>query len=126
MKKLILWISLLSWPVFAAPMDSRWFHLYWGFGPNLTPTGNFRVGLGSVELGLIQGSGLGAVWVQRSESLGFFQLGATFQDGPALLAGGGLEWRLGSYFRLRTDVSVTTDTDFETQGFVSLGGVLVL
>jgi hypothetical protein len=126
MKAWVLVASLLSMPALAAPMDSRWFHFYWGAGPNLTPGANIRLGLGPLEFGLVQGSGFGTVWVQRSDSLAFFQVGAVFPDDPALLAGGGLEWRLGSYFRLRADVSVTTNLNSETMSFVSVGGVLVL
>jgi hypothetical protein len=123
---LIASLGFVSDRAVAAPMDSRWFHLYWGVGPNLSPFGNFRVGLDSIELGLIQGAGLGAVLVARSEASPFFQIGVVFENGASVLAGGGFEWRLNSYFRLRSDVSVRTDQDFQTQAFVSIGGVLVL
>lgn len=111
----------------AAPIQSRIGHLYWGLGPNFGLLGNVRLGFGSVELGLLQGTGIGVAWVQRTQSPAFFQVGVLQTNGGAgIIGGGGLEWNTSSVFRFRTDLTVSTDSAFQTQSFVSLGGVFIL
>ncbi len=110
-----------------AALTSRFAHVYWALGSNFSPTGNFRLGLGNFEFGLIQGSNVGVVYVQRTASALFVQLGpVTTSGGYGLIGGGGLEWDTSSFFRLRTDVTVSTDSSNQTQGYVSFGGVFIL
>jgi hypothetical protein len=111
----------------AAPIQSRIGHLYWGLGPNFGLLGNVRLGFGSVELGLLQGTGIGVAWVQRTQSPAFFQIGVLqTTGGVGIIGGGGLEWNTSSFFRFRTDLTVSTDSAFQTESFVSLGGVFIL
>lgn len=118
---------LVCGTVQAEPIQSRIGHLYWGLGPNFSPMGNFRLGVGPVELGLVQGSGMGLMWVQRTPSSVFFQVGLVgTTGGTGFIGGGGLEWNNSSFFRFRTDITVTTDSAYQTQSFVSLGGVFIL
>lgn len=118
---------LLALPGRAEKMNSRFGHVYWGLGPNLSLLGNLRVGFSDFELGLIQGTGAGVMWVQRTASPVFLQLGvAGTNGGTGLIGGGGFEWNTSSYFRLRTDITVSTDSALQTQSFVSVGGVFVL
>lgn len=109
----------------AYPLDSKIGHFYLGLGPNFNLRSNFRLGINSVELGVIQG-GIGMVYVQRTESAFFYQIGALFQDGGGPIGGGGMEWNTSSFFRFRTDITVKTSKSFETEGFVSIGGVFIL
>lgn len=111
----------------AEPLQSRIGHLYWGLGPNFGLLGNLRLGFSAVELGLVQGTGFGLMWVHRTPSPLFFQVGIlTTSAGAGLIGGGGMEWNTSSYFRFRTDITVSTDSAFQTQSFVSLGGVFNL
>jgi len=127
--RIIFFVGILisSSVLYAEPLQSRIGHLYWGVGPNLSPLGNIRLGFGSLELGLIQGTGAGLMWVQRTASPIFFQLGVlSTSGGVGLIGGGGLEWNNSSYFRWRTDITVLTDQAYQTQSFVSFGGVFIL
>lgn len=117
--------SLAATRADAYPLDSTIGHLYFGLGPNFNLRSNFRLGINSIEFGLIQG-GIGMVYVQRTESAVFYQIGALFQDGGGPIGGGGMEWNTSSFFRLRTDITVKTSVKFETEGFVSIGGVFIL
>lgn len=120
-------LVLASGHAVAAPLQSRIGHLYWGLGPNFGLLGNVRLGFGSVELGLLQGTGIGVAWVQRTQSPAFFQMGVLQTSGGAgIIGGGGLEWNTTSVFRFRTDLTVSTDSAFQTESFVSLGGVFIL
>ncbi len=111
----------------AEPLQSHIGHLYWGLGPNFGLLGNVRIGVGSVELGVLQGTGFGAVYVQRTSTPIFIQIGAlSTNGGGGIIGGGGMEWNTSSRFRWRTDVTVTSDQAYQTQGFVSFGGVLIL
>lgn len=111
----------------AEPIDSRIGHLYWGLGPNFGLLGNVRVGLGSVEIGVLQGAGFGIAYVHRTTSPLFVQLGILgTSGGTGILGGGGLEWNTSSFFRFRTDITVSTDKAYQTQAFVSVGGVFIL
>lgn len=108
-------------------MDSRFTHIYWGLGSNFSPLGNLRVGIGPVEVGIVQGTGVGAVYVHRTPGPLFLQLGVlSTSGGGGIIGGGGLEWKASSFFRFRTDITVSTDISYQTQGYVSVGGVLVL
>jgi hypothetical protein len=109
------------------PMQSRIGHLYWGLGPNFGLLGNVRLGFGSVELGVLQGTGFGIMYVNRTQTPLFFQIGVLSTDGGGgVIGGGGMEWNTASFFRWRTDITVSTDKAFQTQGFVSFGGVFIL
>lgn len=129
----LLVILILSFFIFslnsvnAEPMQSRIGHLYWGLGPNFGLLGNARLGFGSVELGVLQNTGFGIVYVNRTQTPLFFQIGALTTDGGGgIIGGGGMEWNTTSFFRWRTDITVSTDKAFQTQGFVSFGGVFIL
>ncbi len=109
------------------PMQSTIGHLYWGLGPNFGLTGNVRLGFGSLEIGLLQNTGIGAVYIHRTSTPVFFQIGmVSTNGGGGIIGGGGMEWNTSSYFRWRTDITVTTDRSYQTDGFVSVGGVLIL
>jgi hypothetical protein len=111
----------------AEPIQSRIGHFYWGLGPNFGLMGNIRLGFGSIELGVLQGTGLGVAYVHRTNSPLFLQIGLVSATGGAgLIGGGGLEWNTSSFFRFRTDITAKTDSTFRTEGFVSVGGVLIL
>ena len=111
----------------AEPMQSRIGHLYWGLGPNFGLLGNIRLGFGSVEIGVLQGTGFGVVYIQRTSTPIFFLFGGLdTSGGGGIIGGGGMEWNTSSFFRFRTDITVSTDKAHQTQGFVSFGGVLVL
>lgn len=112
----------------AEPIQSRIGHLYWGLGPNFGLLGNVRLGFGnSVELGVLQGTGFGIVYVNRTQTPLFFQIGVlATAGGGGIIGGGGMEWNTASFFRWRTDITVSTDKAFQTQGFVSFGGVFIL
>lgn len=128
-RRLLFALALFLAPLtgHAEPMNSRFGHFYWGLGPNFSLLGNLRLGFNAVELGLIQGTGAGVMWVQRTSSPLFLQLGVIGTSGGAgIIGGGGLEWNTSSYFRLRTDITVSTDSALQTQSFVSVGGVFVL
>jgi hypothetical protein len=75
----------------ASPTNASIGHLYFGLGPNFNLRGNMRLGFQSIELGLIQEAGIGAMYVHRTESALFYQLGAIFSNGGAIIGGGGLE-----------------------------------
>lgn len=129
----LLVILILSFFMFssntvnAEPMQSRIGHLYWGLGPNFGLLGNIRLGFGSVEFGVLQGTGFGIMYVNRTQTPLFFQIGALTTDGGGgIIGGGGMEWNTASFFRWRTDITVSTDKAFQTQGFVSFGGVFIL
>lgn len=130
MKLFILILSFLFLSVKnvnAEPIDSRIGHLYWGLGPNFGLLGNIRLGFGNVEVGVLQGTGFGVAYVHRTMTPLFVQIGALSTDGGGgIIGGGGMEWNTSSFFRLRTDITVSTDKAYETQAFVSVGGVLIL
>jgi len=128
MKKFILIVlSLVSLNLTAKPIDSYIGHLYWGLGPNFGLLGNVRLGFGPVEVGVLQNAGFGVVYVHRTESAIFYQLGIVSRTaGTGIIGGGGLEWDTSSFFRFRTDITVLTDSVFQTEGFVSVGGVFIL
>lgn len=120
-------IALTSVSIKAEPLQSRIGHLYWGLGPNFGLLGNVRLGFGSIEIGVLQGTGFGIMYVNRTASPLFVQIGALSTDGGGgIIGGGGLEWNNSSFFRWRTDITVSTDKAFQTQGFVSVGGVFIL
>jgi hypothetical protein len=126
-KILLLTLALFSKSAFANPINSKVCHIYWGLGQNLSPMGNLRVGFSEVEFGLLQGSGIGIVYAHRTSSPFFYEIGPVAAgSGVALLGGGGAEWDVFSNFRLRTDVTVSTDAKYQTSSYVSLGGVLIL
>ncbi len=111
----------------ADPIQSRIGHFYWGVGPNFSLLGNVRLGFGNIELGVLQGTGLGVAYVHRTNTPLFLQIGLVSATGGAgLIGGGGLEWNTFSFFRFRTDVTAKTDGTFRTEGFVSVGGVFIL
>lgn len=102
MKTLSLFILLVvvfgSSPTRAEPMDSRFTHIYWGLGSNFSPLGNLRVGIGPVEVGIVQGTGVGAVYVHRTPGPLFLQLGVlSTSGGGGIIGGGGLEWKASSF-----------------------------
>ena len=117
---------LLSVQLHAKPIESKIGHLYWGVGPNLGLLGNIRLGFSSIELGLLQGTGYGVVWVHRTATPLFFEIGGLVSSGAGIIGGGGMEWDTFSFIRLRTDITVSTDSHYQTQGFVSIGGVFIL
>lgn len=123
---ILLFSSLISPRAEAYPLNSSIGHLYLGLGQNFNLRGNIRLGISSVEFGLLQGSGIGVVYVQRTESAFFYELGALFSDGGGVIGGGGMEWDTTSFFRFRTDITVKTTKSFETEGYVSIGGVFIL
>lgn len=110
----------------AYPLESSIGHFYFGLGPNFNLRGNMRLGISSVEFGLVQEAGIGIMYVQRTDTAFFYQIGAILSNGGALIGGGGMEWDTSSFFRLRTDITVKTTTNFETEGYVSVGGVFIL
>lgn len=130
MKLLILILSFLFLNInksHAEPIDSRIGHLYWGLGPNFGLLGNIRFGFGNVEVGVLQGTGFGVAYVHRTMTPLFVQLGVlSTGGGGGIIGGGGMEWNTASFFRLRTDITVSTDKAYQTQAFVSFGGVLIL
>lgn len=129
MRSILVFISslLCCHSLHAEPIQSRIGHFYWALGPNFSPLGNVRLGFGNIELGVLQGTGLGVVYVHRTSSPLFLQIGpVSTNGGVGLIGGGGLEWNTFSFFRFRTDITAKTDGTFRTEGFVSIGGVLIL
>ncbi|MGE0634726.1 MAG: hypothetical protein AB7O96_20100 [Pseudobdellovibrionaceae bacterium] len=129
MKRLALGVSLLffCFHAKAEPMQSSIGHLYWGVGPNFGLLGNVRIGFSSLELGILQNMGFGIAGIYRTSSPVFFQLGLVAVTGGAgVMGGGGMEWNTSSFFRWRTDITVSTDHAFKTESFVSFGGVFIL
>lgn len=122
----ILLSAFASTQAHAYPLNSKVGHFYLGLGPNFNLRSNIRLGVSNIEFGLIQEAGIGAVYVHRTESAFFYQLGAIFSNGGALIGGGGMEWDTSSFFRFRTDITVKTTPSFETEGYVSVGGVFIL
>lgn len=122
----ILFAALTVERAQAYPMNSKLGHFYFGLGPNFNMRGNMRLGINRVEFGLIQEAGLGAMYIHRTESAFFYQIGTIFSNGGALIGGGGMEWDTSSFFRFRTDITVKTTPSFETEGYVSVGGVFIL
>lgn len=111
----------------AEQLQSRLGHLYWAVGPNFGLLGNIRLGFGSFEVGVLQGTGFGTAWITRTSSPIFFEIGAlTTTGGAGIIGGGGLEWNTSSFFRWRTDITVSADSGYQTQSFVAFGGVLIL
>lgn len=88
--------------------------------------GNLRLGVGPVEVGLLQTTGFGAVYVQRSNTPLFIQLGLVTGSATGIIGGGGLEWNTSSWFRFRTDLTVSTDSQSNTKSSVTFGGVFIL
>ncbi len=126
--RLLIFIALIFTCVQsqAKPIESTIGHVYFGVGPNFNMRGNIRIGFSSVELGLVQGAGIGLMYVHRTATPFFYQVGALFSDGGGVIGGGGMEWDTFSFFRFRTDVTVKTNVSFETEGYVSIGGVFIL
>jgi hypothetical protein len=123
----ILVLTFLVGPrAMAYPMNSSFGHFYFGFGPNFNLRGNIRLGVNSLELGLIQEAGFGAMYVLRTDTAFFYQIGGILSNGGAIIGGGGMEWNTSSFFRFRTDITVKTTSSFETEGYVSVGGVFIL
>jgi hypothetical protein len=111
----------------AEAIQSRIGHLYWGLGPNFGLLGNVRLGFSSVEIGVLQNTGFGIAYVHRTPTPLFVQIGVLSTDGGGgIIGGGGMEWNTSSWFRWRTDITVSTDKAYQTQGFVSFGGVFIL
>lgn len=124
---ILIFVLLTSLASNATPIQSTLGHFYWGLGQNLGMLGNIRLGAGNIEFGLLQGSGIGVVVVNRTASRLFYQIGPIQTSaGFGMIGGGGLEWETASFFRFRTDVTVCTDKDFQTQSYVSVGGVFIL
>lgn len=114
-------------PAHAEPLQSKIGHLYWALGPNFGLLGNVRLGFSSVEIGVLQSTGYGAVWVNRTSTPLFIQMGVlATASGGGIIGGGGLEWNTSSYFRWRTDITASVDKGYQTQGFVAFGGVFIL
>lgn len=130
MKRLIIIpiFLLLSFHNSAAePIQSSVGHVYWGLGPNFGLLGNVRLGFGSVEFGILQNAGFGVAYIYRTMSPLFFQIGAVgTSGGGGIVGGGGMEWNTSSWFRWRSDITVTTDKAYQTEGYVSFGGVFIL
>lgn len=130
MKYLVI-ILFLFFPIFqkanAEPIQSSIGHLYWGLGPNFGLLGNVRFGFSSVEIGVLQNTGFGIAYVHRTSTPLFVQIGVLSTDGGGgIIGGGGMEWNTSSWFRWRTDITVSTDKAYQTQGFLSFGGVFIL
>lgn len=130
MKLFFIILSLLffsSKNVKAEQISSRIGHLYWGLGPNFGLLGNIRLGFGNIEIGVLQGTGFGVAYVHRTSTPLFMQIGVLgTSGGGGIIGGGGMEWNTSSFFRWRTDITVSTDKAYQTQAFVSVGGVLIL
>lgn len=124
---LIVLIMASASPSQAEPLQSRIGHLYWALGPNFGLLGNLRFGFSNVEIGILQGAGYGAVWVNRTSTPLFIQLGALATSaGGGIIGGGGMEWNTSSFFRWRTDITACVDQGSQTQANVTFGGVLIL
>ncbi|MBL7545984.1 MAG: hypothetical protein JNL11_19350 [Bdellovibrionaceae bacterium] len=120
-------VFLIFHKVNAEPIQSNVGHLYWGLGPNFGLLGNVRVGFSNVEIGVIQNTGFGIAYVRRTSTPLFVQIGAVSTSaGGGIIGGGGMEWNTSSWFRWRTDITVSTDKGYQTEGFVSFGGVFIL
>lgn len=111
----------------AEPIQSNSGHLYVAVGPNFSLMGNIRLGFGEVlELGVIQNSGLGVMFLKRTSSPLFLQAGALVSNGGGVSLGGGLESSVSSRFRVRSDITVNASTRYEVGAVVTIGGVIIL
>jgi hypothetical protein len=125
----LLIISMIALSAFSAnaatgAREHSW-SAYWGLGPNFSPIGNLRIGYHAAEFGVINSTGLGAVYVARSTSPIFAELGALMTyRGLGLLAGVGAAWELFSFMDLRMESSVSTDTGAVTGSNASIGIVI--
>lgn len=123
---LILMLSLFGMKVEAAKLAAGAHHIHYALTMNFNPLGNFRYGIGDVEFGLIQAENFGVMFLERTPSPIFMQIGLGTSEGGALIVGGGLEESSGNWFRWRSDVTVSVDKNVQTNLVVTLGGIFLL
>jgi hypothetical protein len=104
--------------------EHQW-SVFWGLGPNFSPLGNLRLGYKAWEFGLIDSSGLGAMYVVRSSTPLFAECGAAITGyGLGVIGGVGAAWQVSSNFDVRIETAIFTDVDFVTGASSSVGLVL--
>ncbi len=105
--------------------DSSYIH--YAVTQNINPLGNIRYGTGTAEYGYLQGDQIGVMFVRRTRSSPIFiQAGFGIANGAAFIVGGGLESEGNSWFRWRSDITLSLDKNIDSELVVTVGGIFIL